>query len=237
MMKLYQVTAKRGLNLREAPIHGPVIKALSYGEIVEFLGQAQKPGWWQVSASAGHNEEIGFVSADYLFEYDPKPKNGFTLTQSNLKANFERVKMFVGDFAHSHSPDILVTLNDILGDYDINRSNKRFTHFMAQIAHESAHFTRLDENLWYTGAGLWRVFRKHFESEEDAEDHSKQPEKIANKVYANRMGNGPEDSGDGYRYRGRGFIQLTGKDNYKAIGDRIGLDLVGNLISLHPMLR
>lgn len=96
---------------------------------------------------------------------------------------------------------------------------------MAQTSHESGHFKALQENLNYSAAGLTGIFGKYFNSQ-TAEEYKRQPEKIANKVYANRMGNGPEQTGDGYKYRGRGFIQLTGKVNYAAAGQALGVGLV-----------
>ena len=87
-------------------------------------------------------------------------------------------------------------------------------HFFAQTAHESGDFKAFSENLNYSAKGLRGVFGKYFPTDVIAAQYERQPEKIANKVYANRMGNGDEASGDGYRYCGRGLIQLTGKDNY-----------------------
>lgn len=98
---------------------------------------------------------------------------------------------------------------------------------MAQTSHESGHFKILQENLNYSASGLKSIFGKYFDAS-TAEQYAKQPEKIANRVYANRMGNGPEESGDGFKYRGRGFIQLTGKTNYAAAGQSLGLDLVNS---------
>ena len=102
----------------------------------------------------------------------------------------------------------------------------RLAHFLAQCSHESGNFTILRENLNYSVKGLMSVFHKYFPNEGIAKQYERQPEKIANKVYANRMGNGSEESGEGYKFRGRGFIQLTGKDNYKAFGDYIKEDLL-----------
>jgi len=88
--------------------------------------------------------------------------------------------------------------------------------FLSQVAHESGSFRAVVENLNYSVNGLRSVFRKYFPDDEIAAQYARQPEKIANRVYANRMGNGDEASGDGWKYRGRGLIQLTGKDNYTA---------------------
>ena len=118
-------------------------------------------------------------------------------------------------------------LNHQMSKYEIN-SPLRISHFIAQLAHESGSFRYSAENLNYRASALRAVFGKYFPDDELAEAYARQPEKIANRVYANRMGNGDEASGDGWKYRGRGLIQLTGKDNYTNCGKGIGLDLVGN---------
>ncbi len=104
-------------------------------------------------------------------------------------------------------------LNEILPEYEIN-TPQRVAAFLAQCAHESGGFIFLKENLNYKAASLRRVFPKYFPDDATANAYAMQPEKIANRVYANRMGNGPEESGDGWKYCGRGLIQLTGKTNY-----------------------
>jgi putative chitinase len=104
-------------------------------------------------------------------------------------------------------------LSEILSEYDIN-TPKRVAAFLAQCAHESGGFKFLKENLNYKAESLVKVFPKYFKTLDEAKKYEKQPEKIANKIYGGRMGNGPESSGDGFRYCGRGLIQLTGKDNY-----------------------
>jgi putative chitinase len=111
-------------------------------------------------------------------------------------------------------------LNEILPEYGINTS-QRVAAFVAQCAHESGNFRFLTENLNYKWASLRKVFPKYFPTDELAQQYEKKPEKIANRIYANRMGNGPEESGDGFRYCGRGLIQLTGKDNYTWFAESI----------------
>ena len=101
----------------------------------------------------------------------------------------------------------------ILPVYEID-TPERVAAWLAQTAHESGYFHFLKENLNYKAASLQKVFKKYFPTEEMAKAYEKQPAKIANRVYANRMGNGDEASGDGFRYLGRGLIQLTGKNNY-----------------------
>ena len=110
----------------------------------------------------------------------------------------------------------LEALNEILPEYEIN-TPKRVAAFVAQCAHESGGFRALKENLNYKAATLRKVFPKYFPTDAIANEYANKPNKqaaIANRVYANRMGNGPEESGDGFRYCGRGLIQLTGKENY-----------------------
>ena len=107
-------------------------------------------------------------------------------------------------------------LSQLLPDYEIN-TPQRIAAFMAQCAHESGGFTALKENLNYRAPTLRKVFGKYFPNDDIANEYANKPNKqeaIANRVYANRMGNGDEASGDGFRYCGRGLIQLTGKDNY-----------------------
>lgn len=96
-----------------------------------------------------------------------------------------------------------------------NLSIVHASHFIGQCHHESGGFRVFEENLNYSHVGLFSTFRKYFPKREDTHGYAYNPEKIANKVYANRMGNGDEESGDGWRYRGRGAIQLTGKKNYQ----------------------
>lgn len=111
-------------------------------------------------------------------------------------------------------------LNKLLPDYGID-TPQRVAAFLAQCAHESGNFVFLKENLNYKWASLRKVFPKYFPTDELAQQYEKQPEKIANKIYGNRMGNGDESSGDGFRYCGRGLIQLTGKNNYTAFAESI----------------
>jgi putative chitinase len=101
-------------------------------------------------------------------------------------------------------------------------TNSQAAHFFGQCAHESGNFKTFSENLNYSAQGLNGIFRKYFPTPASTNGYARKPEKIANKVYGNRMGNGPESSGDGYKFRGRGPIQLTGKDNYTAFSKDIG---------------
>jgi putative chitinase len=113
-------------------------------------------------------------------------------------------------------------LEQLLPDYDIN-TPLRVAHFVAQCAHESGNFVFIKENLNYRAASLRKTFAKYFPTDELAQQYERKPERIANRVYANRMGNGDEASGDGWRYCGRGLIQLTGKDNYTFFAGSLGI--------------
>jgi putative chitinase len=106
--------------------------------------------------------------------------------------------------------------------YDIN-TPERVAAFIAQCAHESGGFRRLKENLNYKWESLRRVFPKYFPTDDVAQEYAHKPEQIANRIYGSRMGNGDESSGDGFRYCGRGLIQLTGKNNYTKFAESIGM--------------
>ncbi len=118
--------------------------------------------------------------------------------------------------------------------FDIN-TPERMAMFLAQTAHESGNFAFTQENLNYRAASLSKIWPKKFPADIAAQ-YERNPEKIANRAYASRMGNGDEASGDGYRYRGRGLIQLTGKDNYRHCGEALGRDLVAepDLVADNP---
>jgi len=119
------------------------------------------------------------------------------------------------------SAELHKALSEMLPKYDIN-TPERIAAFMAQCGHESVDFSVLKENLNYGAKGLRGTWPKRFPDDATAAKYERKPEMIANKVYSDRMGNGPEASGEGWKYRGRGAIQLTGKDNYTAFAKSIG---------------
>lgn len=124
-----------------------------------------------------------------------------------------------------HVPDaVIAQIPDTAAKFEIN-TPLRLAHFLAQCGHESGGFRLAKENLNYSAKGLVGTFNKYFKTEADAKPYERQPQKIANRVYGGRMGNGPEASGDGSKFCGRGFIQLTGKDNYTAFGKSINEDI------------
>jgi len=118
-------------------------------------------------------------------------------------------------------------LNKAFAKYEIN-TPKRQAAFIGQCQHESGNFKTLEENLHYSTSGLMRTWPSRFPSLDVAEKYANNPRAIANKVYAGRMGNGTEESGEGWLYHGRGLIQLTGKENYVNCGLGLGVDLIGN---------
>jgi len=123
-------------------------------------------------------------------------------------------------------PSVTGELDDVIKKYNIN-SPLRLSHFLSQAAHESNNFKAIRENLNYSAEGLLKIFPKYF-SKDTAMACARQPEKIANIVYSNRMGNGDRLSGHGWKYRGRGFIQLTGRVNYEAFGRYIEDNILDN---------
>jgi len=119
--------------------------------------------------------------------------------------------------------DVQSHLDEILNKYQIN-TKLRIAHFLAQVMHESGDFAHMAENLNYSADGLMKIFPKYFNTD-SAASHARNPQMIANRVYSNRLGNGDVASSDGWNYRGRGFIQLTGKENYTKFAKAIGKSL------------
>jgi putative chitinase len=127
-----------------------------------------------------------------------------------------------------HIPDaVIAQIPDTASKFNIN-TPLRLAHFLAQCGHESGGFKVTSENLNYSAKGLMGIFKKYFPTQALAEAYQRQPQKIANKVYASRMDNGSEASGDGFKFRGRGYIQLTGRANYTAFGKAINEDIANN---------
>jgi putative chitinase len=138
-------------------------------------------------------------------------RGGFDLT---------KLKGVIPDSVISQIPDTAIKFNI--------STPLRLAHFLAQCAHESSNFSLVQENLNYSAKGLLGTFGKYFPTQSLAEQYQRQPEKIAARVYGGRMGNGIEETKEGYKFRGRGYIQLTGKDNYKSFSESINEDCVSN---------
>jgi putative chitinase len=132
------------------------------------------------------------------------------------------------DKLKGHIPDaVIAQIPDTAAKFGIN-TPLRLAHFLAQCGHESGGFRAVQENLNYSAKGLNGIFRKYFPTEASAAAYARNPAKIAAKVYGGRMGNGAEATGEGYKFRGRGYIQLTGKDNYRAFGSAINEDMTAS---------
>lgn len=139
----------------------------------------------------------------------------------HMKLELEQLKKILP--TTKNLPEWLNALNKICPDYKIN-TKRRMAAFLGQCCHESGDFKSVEENLNYSARGLMATFGRYF-TPSSAKAYARQPEKIANRVYANRMGNGLESSGDGWQFRGRGLIQLTGKYNYAEFAKHIGRSL------------
>jgi putative chitinase len=145
--------------------------------------------------------------------------------------NLEKLKGHIPDTVIAQIPDVMKT-------FGID-TPVELAHFLSQCGHESAGFKVVNENLNYSAKGLLGIFKKYFPTQALAESYQRQPQKIANRVYASRMGNGDETSGEGFKFRGRGYIQLTGKQNYTAFGKAIGVDIPANpdlVANKYPLL-
>jgi putative chitinase len=139
----------------------------------------------------------------------------FDFTQEKLAKCLSRNK---------NTAELFEVFSEVLPRYEIT-TIERVAAFLAQCGHESADFTVLKENLNYSAEGLSKVFPKRFPTVAAAQPYNRNPEKIANKIYSDRMGNGPEASGEGFKFRGRGAIQLTGKENYTKFANSINQSL------------
>ena len=131
------------------------------------------------------------------------------------------------DALKGHVPDsVIAQIPDTAAKFGIT-TPLRLAHFLSQCGHESGGFKAVSENLNYSADGLKKIFGKYFTGTLN-ESYARQPEKIANRVYSSRMGNGDEKSGDGWKYKGRGYIQLTGKSNYAAFDKTVSEDIIAN---------
>jgi putative chitinase len=143
------------------------------------------------------------------------------------------------DKLKGHLPETVISqLPDTIAKFELN-TPLRLAHFLSQAGHESGGFKLVNENLNYGAKGLLGIFKKYFPTEAKAKEYERKPEKIANLVYGSRMGNGAETTGEGYKFRGRGYIQLTGKDNYKAFDAVVTESIVDNpdlVATKYPLL-
>ena len=143
------------------------------------------------------------------------------------------------DKLKGHIPDTVIgQIPGVMDKFQIN-TPLRLAHFLAQCGHESGGFKLTNENLNYSADGLKKIFPKYFAQAGLAESYARQPEKIASRVYGGRMGNGDEASKEGFKFRGRGYIQLTGKSNYTEFDKFVDDDILGNpdlVATKYPLL-
>ena len=143
------------------------------------------------------------------------------------------------DKLKGHIPDtVLAQIPEVAAKFQIN-TPLRLAHFLAQCGHESGGFKLVNENLNYSADGLKKIFPKYFTQAGLAEQYARQPEKIASRVYGNRMGNGDEASKEGFKFRGRGYIQLTGKSNYTEFDKFVDENILENpdlVATKYPLL-
>jgi len=178
---------------------------------------------WQAANGLTADGIVGPSTWSKLFE-------GETINEDKIVAPVITTSSVGGlkiDKLRGHIPDSVISqIPDTAAKFNIT-NNLRLAHFLAQCGHESGGFKAVTENVNYSAAGLKGIFGKYFPGNL-AESYARQPQKIASRVYGGRMGNGPESTGDGYKFRGRGYIQLTGKNNYTQFSKFIGEDCVAN---------
>ena len=175
---------------------------------------------WQRKQGLAADGIIGQKSWDKLFgENTSVIKEDVVIKPVVSGLNIGRLK--------GHIPDVVLSQIDETARKFKITTNLRLAHFLSQCSHESGNFTITTENLYYSADGLKKVFGKYFPNNL-SESYAKQPEKIASRVYGNRMGNGDELTKDGWKYRGRGYVQMTGKENYEFFSNFIGEDCVSN---------
>lgn len=157
----------------------------------------------------------------------PKAESPPAVVSGSLEITSEQLKEIMPSATAENIEKYRPALNQEMAKFEIN-TPMRIAHFIAQIAHESGSFRYSSENMNYSAEALKAVFGKYFPTDNLAGEYARQPQKIGSRVYANRMGNGDEASGDGWKFRGRGLIQLTGTDNYANCASSIRRDLLGN---------
>lgn len=205
-MKTMRATAESGLVIRTIPAGRDTGRRIRRGQTVRAHGQSFDGGWLFVEAPDGD----GWASAQYLEE-----------SAAGLSVEtFAAAAGLSPELAARWHPHVL----EAAGRFGF-LAPPRLAMWIAQCGHESQSFRRTEENLNYSAEALRRTWPIRFPSHVLAQQFTRKPEAIANYVYADRLGNGPEASGDGWRFRGRGLIQVTGRANYRACGTALAVDL------------
>lgn len=178
---------------------------------------------WQIENDLTPDGLVGDGTWSKLFGESSTPKS--VITEPAPITNGTGLKL---DKLRGHIPDsVIAMIPDTAAKFGIN-TPLRLAHFLAQCGHESGGFKATQENLNYSAKGLLGIFKKYFPTQALAEQYQRKPEAIASRVYGGRMGNGVESTKEGFKFRGRGYIQLTGKENYTAFGKSINEDIVNN---------
>jgi putative chitinase len=216
------------LTLLDVPV---AFGSLNRIKLTDWQGERQHDGWLTLVRTLANRLQRPELLARQIEKPATHPQGRLPLfvRTSDFLRNLTREKLtpFFEPFGPSGTTfrDGLLRRSDILTSCEID-TPMRFAHFLGQLAHETGGFKYQEERFSYSGGRLWSLFRNRFHDEAEAQLFAGQPEKIANRIYADRMGNGDESSGDGWRYRGRGVLMLTGRDNYRKMSGRIGVDLV-----------
>lgn len=190
---------------------------------------------WQIDNDANPDGIVGNETWNKMFGSSPQVITEPSRPQTSSISSVSGLKL---KNLKGHVPDsVIAQIPDTASKFKIN-TPLRLAHFLAQCSHESGNFKIVQENLNYSSTGLKNTFSKYFPGNL-AESYARQAEKIGSRVYGSRMGNGPEVTKEGYKFRGRGYIQLTGKDNYSTFGKAINEDLVSNpdlVATKYPLL-
>ena len=171
---------------------------------------------WQSKNGLTPDGIITSSNKSWSMMFDSTPVSNVVIPPSEFK--LENLKGHIPDSVISQIPETAAKFNIT--------NPLRLAHFLAQCGHESGSFKAVSENLNYSADGLKKIFGKYFPG--DSTSYARNPEKIASKVYANRMGNGDEASKEGFKFRGRGYLQCTGKSNYKSLSEEFGVDFLSN---------
>jgi len=178
---------------------------------------------WQIDHDLTPDGIVGLGTCNKMFGIETPAPTAIPSLPSPATVGGLKINKLKG-----HIPDaVIAMIPDTAAKFNIN-TPLRLAHFLAQCGHESGGFRATQENLNYSAKGLMGIFKKYFPTAALAAQYERKPEKIAARVYGGRMGNGAEATKEGYKFRGRGYIQLTGKENYTAFGKAIGEDILSN---------
>ena len=226
------------LHLRQqANASSPILLTMKKNQVVTLLEGGIDDHWWKIQINRGTKTLIGYVSQHYLIKdmsSTSSSNNDKPITTPHSGSHSGQIEITHQSLARlcpkanpTIMKSVLSVINELFSKTGINKNSLRVSQFLAQVATESAGLNAGNEKLNYHALRLRQVWPRHFNKKNSAE-YAHNPEKLANYIYANRLGNGNCASGDGWRFRGRGLLQLTGRDNYAHYGKLTGMDLVDN---------